>query len=29
MSLQQVFDERLFDDARTDTHRALYYVRAA
>jgi Cdc6-like AAA superfamily ATPase len=29
MSLQQVFDRRLFDDARTDTARALYYVRAA
>jgi molybdopterin-guanine dinucleotide biosynthesis protein len=28
MSLQQVFDERLFDDARTDTARALYYVNA-
>jgi Cdc6-like AAA superfamily ATPase len=28
MSLRQVFDERLFDDARTDTARALYYVNA-
>ena len=29
MSLRKVFDERLFDDARTDTDRTLYYVRAA
>lgn len=29
MSLRQVRDERLFDDARTDADRARYYVRAA